>query len=113
MAPSAGSTDMEGEMLRIVAALSAVFATIALASIPAAAETGCADHSQITDRLATNYSESRVGIGLDENGRVIEVFASEQGSWTILVTFPDGRTCLMAAGEAWEPAMLAVTGPTA
>ncbi len=100
-------------MLRIAAALGAVFATIALAGIPAAAQTVCADHNQITDRLATIYSESRVGIGLDENGRVIEVFASEQGSWTILVTFPDGRTCLIAAGEAWEPAMLAVTGPTA
>ena len=100
-------------MLRIAAALSAVFATIALASIPAAAQTACADHNQITDRLATYYSESRVGSGLDGNGHVIEVFASRQGSWTMLVTFPDGRTCLIAAGEAWEPATLAVTGPTA
>lgn len=100
-------------MLRIAAALSAVFATIALAGIPAAAQTACADHNQITDRLATNYAESRVGYGLDGIGRVVELFASSQGSWTILVTFPDGLTCLMAVGEAWEPATLAVTGPTA
>ena len=100
-------------MLRIATALGAVFATIALAGVPAAAQTACGDHNQITDRLATNYSESRVGYGLDGDGRMVELFASGQGSWTILVTFPDGRTCLMAAGEDWEPAMLAVTGPTA
>ncbi len=100
-------------MLRIAAALCAVFATIALASIPAVAQTECADHNQITDRLATKYSESRVGIGLDGNGRVVEVFASRQGSWTILVTFPDGRTCLIAAGEDWQPLMLADTRPAA
>lgn len=100
-------------MLRIAAAVAAVFATIALASVPAAAETLCADHGQVTDRLAAAYAESRVGIGLDSEGRVVEVFASRQGSWTMLVTFPDGRTCLIASGEAWEPAMIAVTGPTA
>ena len=34
---------------------------------------------------------------------VIEVFASEEtGSWTILLTSPQGLTCLMAAGEAYE-----------
>ena len=63
---------------------------------------GCADHATVTDRLETKYQESRVGIGLDGNNRVIELFASEAGSWTFLVTFPDGRTCLIAAGEDWQ-----------
>jgi hypothetical protein len=29
---------------------------------------------------------------------------SGSGSWTILLSFADGRSCLMAAGENWEQA---------
>ncbi len=78
-------------------------ALVAAFSWPAEAQLDCGDHRQITNRLMADYSETRVGAGLDGFGSVVELFASEQGSWTILVTFPDGRTCLMAAGEAWQP----------
>jgi len=30
------------------------------------------------------------------------VFSSEAGAWTILVTRPDGLSCVAAAGRAWE-----------
>jgi hypothetical protein len=33
---------------------------------------------------------------------VIEIFTSASGSWTIVVTRPDGQTCLVASGQAWE-----------
>jgi hypothetical protein len=34
------------------------------------------------------------------------VFASEaSGTWTITVTLPDGRTCLIASGRDWEDRM--------
>ena len=41
-------------------------------------------------------------MGLASNGSMIEIFASPNGSWTIVMTQPDGVTCLMAAGESWE-----------
>ncbi len=75
----------------------AAFSWPALAQPPA-----CAEHKQITDRLATMFSELRIGIGMGGDGNVVELFASEQGSWTILVTFPRGLTCLIAAGESWQ-----------
>ena len=84
--------------------LTAVLVIAAAAfSYPAGAQTACGDRNQITDRLATGYSESRVGSGLDSNGLVVELFVSRQASWTLLVTFPDGRTCLIAVGENWQP----------
>ena len=43
-----------------------------------------------------------MGIGLDFSGNVLELFASPQGSWSILVTFPDGRTCMVTHGEDWQ-----------
>jgi hypothetical protein len=33
---------------------------------------------------------------------VLEVFASDTGSWTITVTLPSGMTCLVATGQGWE-----------
>ena len=34
---------------------------------------------------------------------LVEVYASEEtGTWTILMTRPDGTTCLLAAGQRWE-----------
>ena len=42
-------------------------------------------------------------MGLANSGGVIEVLSSKTGeSWTIIITMPDGNTCLIAAGENWE-----------
>jgi hypothetical protein len=43
-----------------------------------------------------------VGIGLAQPGQVLEVFASSNGSWTMVMTMPDGKACLIAAGDNCE-----------
>ncbi len=41
-------------------------------------------------------------MGLAMNGAVVEVFSTVDGtSWSLLMTMPDGRTCLIVAGESW------------
>ena len=53
--------------------------------------------------LANKYSEAPVAVGMAENGGVIEVLTStEGGTWTIIITMPDGTSCMVAAGEDWE-----------
>jgi hypothetical protein len=57
----------------------------------------------VIDRLASAYGETRQSIGLGANNQVVEVFASaETGTWTITVTNPNGLTCLVASGQAYE-----------
>ena len=57
----------------------------------------------VLDRLASAYGETRQSIGLGENNQIVEVFASaETGTWTITVTNPNGLTCLVASGQAFE-----------
>ena len=41
-------------------------------------------------------------MGLSTDGGLIEIYSSEKGTWTILVTRPSGITCLVAAGDNWE-----------
>lgn len=63
----------------------------------------CAPRPDVLQRLAETYGETRRGIGMARQGTVMEVFASDEtGTWTITVTLPNGLTCLIAAGEAYE-----------
>lgn len=63
----------------------------------------CADRTLIVERLSSKYGETRQSAGLNQNNGMVEVFASnDTGTWTILVTMPNGMSCLMAAGKAWQ-----------
>lgn len=91
-------------------ALSLGFAGLILLAPEAGAETAghCGTREAVVGRLATTYGETRRGIGLTSGNAMMEVFASDEtGSWTITVTLPDGRTCLIASGHYFE----AVTAP--
>lgn len=74
---------------------------IALAS-PAFGQAQCGDRDAIIAELATKYDETRLGGGTDAAGAMIEVFTSQAGTWTALMTMPDGRTGMVAAGENWQ-----------
>jgi hypothetical protein len=78
---------------------------LALAAQDAAAQTtrNCAPREMVVERLSDGYGETRQSIGLGSNNAVVEVFASQDtGTWTITVTMPDGMTCLVASGQAFE-----------
>ncbi|QFU07853.1 hypothetical protein PARPLA_02141 [Rhodobacteraceae bacterium THAF1] len=76
---------------------------LALATLPVKAEGArCAPRDVVLAHLAKKYGESRRSIGLAGNGFVVETFASEGGSWTVVMTRPDGISCLVASGEHFE-----------
>ena len=66
----------------------------------------CGERRAVVANLEKTYSEASVStglsIGLASNGSVIEVLASPSGSFTIILTQPNGLSCVMAAGENWE-----------
>ena len=88
---------------------------LALAAHPAAAQGGnCAPREVVLEMLGESYGETRQSIGLGAQGQVMELFASEtSGTWTIALTLPNGITCLMAAGEAYEHLAEAAKGDDA
>ena len=80
---------------------------IALLGGPANAAT-CGPRDQVVERLASTYGETVQSIGLGSNNGIVEIFASdESGSWTITVTSPNGQTCLVASGYAFEAVNMA------
>ncbi len=62
----------------------------------------CGERRAVVANLEKTYSEAPVSIGLASNGAVIEVLASPSGSFTIILTQPNGLSCVMASGENWE-----------
>jgi hypothetical protein len=77
----------------------------------AAAPKLCGDRDQILKRLEQAHDETPQAIGLSGDGGVVEVLVSQDGGWTMLVTYPKRPTCVVAAGAAWE--MLQVAGEPA
>lgn len=92
-------------MQKSLFALSFGFAALILATQQGFAQGAqCAPRAQVVQALAETYGESRRFIGLAGDRLVMETFASEDtGSWTILVTRPDGIACLVTSGEGYEP----------
>lgn len=76
----------------------------ATAVTAAAAEPiACGSREEMTERLKRTFGEAQTGLGLVSAASVIEVWSSkETGTWTILMTDPEGQSCLVAAGEAWK-----------
>jgi hypothetical protein len=65
--------------------------------------TSCAARAAVVERLQNQFGESRQSMGLGQNNTIVEVFASPAtGTWTIVVTLPNGMSCLVASGESWE-----------
>ena len=78
---------------------------LALAAIagPAFAQAQCDSRDKILAALAKKYSETPVAAGLTSKGGLVEVLSTGEGdTWTIIMSTPDGRSCLMAAGEGWR-----------
>ena len=73
-----------------------------LLSPAALAQPVCGQHNSVSDNLKKSYSEAPVSMGLTTGGGIIEVFASDKGSWTMVITQPNGVSCLIAVGQDWE-----------
>ena len=68
-----------------------------------AAQAVCGPRTGLVGKLVEKYGESPQAIGMRGESAVFEVWASEKtGSWTILVTRPNGLSCIMATGHDWQ-----------
>ena len=84
-------------MRRILTAILLLLAGPALAQ-----ESSCGQRADVVGYLAANYSETPVGLGLTSDGNVLEVVVSRDGTWTMIVTMPNGVSCAVAAGADWS-----------
>jgi hypothetical protein len=73
---------------------------------PAAGEICVSDYKQLAAKLEASYAEVPVSAGLRQDGNLVSVFASTTtGTWTMVMTRPEGMSCVVAVGEAWQMAI--------
>lgn len=86
----------------VIAAMAAIFATASFGS--AMAQGPCQDRRTILAKLAKDYDEAPIAIGMAANGGVLEVLAgtADNNSFTIIVTMPNGLACMLASGQHFE-----------
>jgi hypothetical protein len=74
----------------------------------------CARDEVVSKQLERGYGELPIARGLASDGKLLQVFASEDGlSWTVVLTRPDGVSCVAASGRHWQTVVGKALGPEA
>lgn len=68
------------------------------------AEVVCGPRAAIVQRLEAGQGAWLAGSGLRDTETLVEVWAEPSGDWTLVQSYPNGQACILAMGEAWEPA---------
>ncbi|AYE87421.1 hypothetical protein [Sulfitobacter sp. D7] len=62
----------------------------------------CAPRAALAAQLETDYGEILSARGLQNPDALLEVFASQKsGSFTMLISRPDGISCILSTGTHW------------
>ncbi len=99
-----------------LAALAAAVSVVGVsATTNAVAMTNCGDRDHVIASLSEKFSERHIASGFQSEAGLMEIWASDSDdTWTILLTRPDGQTCIMASGTHWlENIMVPVSGEPA
>ncbi|MGB1215904.1 MAG: hypothetical protein ACPG4X_21230 [Pikeienuella sp.] len=75
---------------------------LCLLGSPTLAQSNCGPHDAFVAALGDKFNESQRMIALQMDGRVLEIFAADDGAWTALVTTPGGLSCMVASGLYYE-----------
>lgn len=69
----------------------------------AAAQGACDRRERVLSLLAEKYQETPVAVGVTTQGSLVEVLSHDTGkTWTIVITSPQGISCLLLTGEDWK-----------
>ena len=89
------------------------FAVFAMSGIAQAKADQCATRTDMVKALGEKFHENQAARGLVNPNVVLEIFISDQGTWTILATDTHGQSCVITAGEGWDGGAVAAALPGA
>lgn len=94
---------------RPILARAAAGVLLLLSAAPAAAQSPiadiiCAPTPQMEKRLASHRNITKAASGLRNPEEVLEVWTGAEGTWTMVIRYASGTSCIVAMGDAWQMA---------
>lgn len=99
---------MSGKTMTALIAGSAAFCLFAMGVLWSSgvkaqeATPNCAPRPEIVKNLHEKYKEKQIAFGLVSPTVVMELYASDSGTWTFLMVGTNGRACVAGYGEAFQ-----------
>ena len=91
--------------LRAAVLAAFLLAALSLWPAPAVGQVLCGPQNKLADQLKQRFGETRQAMGVSTDAqRIVELFMAPNGSWTIVVTDTQGRSCIVLSGEDWTQA---------
>ncbi len=74
----------------------------------------CDSRDRVIALLGERYDEAPIALGVTHSGGLVEVLTDTTGwTWTIIVTSPEGLSCMVLSGEGWRPVQQLARDPEA
>ncbi len=94
----------------IIPVMLAIATLIFSVSSVTAASKMCGKRTSMIKVLIEKYKETPRALGLSSAKIAMEIYASDSGSWTVMMTMTNGTACIMAAGKSWQELPKALKG---
>ncbi len=96
-------TPFDPRRQRLLALGLALFVAAFMVAVGAARAANCGKREDIVTALTKRHGERPVSLALSSDGRLVELWAREDGRWTLIISTPQGFACVHASGERpWE-----------
>jgi hypothetical protein len=87
-------------LIRLAPCLALLAASPALATTPIA-EVLCAPRADMVQRLSAQNDAKMTAMGVRDREAVMEVWSDDHGRWTLVQTYANGQSCIVAMGTDW------------
>lgn len=87
--------------------IAVIGAALALSTLSAQAQFICGGRNDLVAGLAQAFQQKQLGYGVVGQSAIVEIYVSASGTWSMLVTDVQGRSCIFATGEGWESTAIA------
>jgi len=62
----------------------------------------CDDSARLEKQLMTRQGAQKLGRGMRGPDALIEVWIDQSGDWTLVQSYANGTSCIVAMGEHWQ-----------